>query len=578
MNKITTLLSVFSLLLFSVMTTAQSQRMVLLEEGTQASCPPCATQNPPFDALYEQNEDKAVLIKYQTSWPGFDQMNLDNPSDVADRIAYYGISGVPNALLNGSDLENDCGSYEGAPSCLDQAEIDAAYAEMSEFDMVISAEVVNGVLNVTGSVKATQAIEGDLKLRVAITEKLITIDDAPGGTNGETEYIHVMKAFIGGTAGFDLEDTWAVDDTYEFTETYDLGTLNMYHYDKIEVIAFVQNDADKFVHQAAKDSEVEVTVQFGNNVTAVNAVGLPAGICSGPNAFTPSIELQNGGNEPLTSLDIVYSINGGAPQTYEWTGDLSTLAKATVMLDPYEFIATAGADNDLNINLENPNGVADENNVDDAVSATLAAAIQSSDSVKVVVQLDNYGAETSWSLKDEAGTVLASGSGYASTNPNLGELIEEVVYIPETSNCLSFEILDSYGDGICCAYGQGYYQVLDNATNMVLLQGGEFASDDLQVFEKMTVVSNEELTNETAFDVYPNPTTGLFNVTLSTEISKDATLEVFDVLGKVVAVKGAASLSNSNVELDLTNMQNGVYFVRLISDNEIYTQSVTLQQ
>ena len=51
----------------------QAQRLVLFEEFTQASCGPCASQNPAFNTLLDANATKAVSIKYQTSWPGFEK-------------------------------------------------------------------------------------------------------------------------------------------------------------------------------------------------------------------------------------------------------------------------------------------------------------------------------------------------------------------------------------------------------------------------------------------------------------------------------------------------------------------------
>jgi hypothetical protein len=42
----------------------QTQRLVLIEEATNASCGPCASQNPAFDALLNQNRDKLTAIKY----------------------------------------------------------------------------------------------------------------------------------------------------------------------------------------------------------------------------------------------------------------------------------------------------------------------------------------------------------------------------------------------------------------------------------------------------------------------------------------------------------------------------------
>ncbi|HKK89246.1 MAG TPA: hypothetical protein VJ917_10370, partial [Saprospiraceae bacterium] len=63
-----------TLILLFLLTSAfgQTQRTVLLEEFTNASCPPCEAQNPDYNALIEANRDRIVSIKYQTSFPGYD--------------------------------------------------------------------------------------------------------------------------------------------------------------------------------------------------------------------------------------------------------------------------------------------------------------------------------------------------------------------------------------------------------------------------------------------------------------------------------------------------------------------------
>ena len=40
------------------------------------------------------------------------------------------------------------------------------------------------------------------------------------------------------------------------------------------------------------------------------------------------------------------------------------------------------------------------------------------------------------------------------------------ICVPDT-NCYSFKIYDSFGDGICCAYGSGSYNVTYSGTNVV---------------------------------------------------------------------------------------------------------------
>ena len=87
--------------LFSVAAFGQN-RLVLVEHFTQASCGPCASQNPALKTLLDANATKVVALKYQTSWPGVDPMNAANPTEAAARVQYYNVTGVPNSVMDGS--------------------------------------------------------------------------------------------------------------------------------------------------------------------------------------------------------------------------------------------------------------------------------------------------------------------------------------------------------------------------------------------------------------------------------------------------------------------------------------------
>jgi len=90
--------------------------------------------------------------------------------------------------------------------------------------------------------------------------------------------------------------------------------------------------------------------------------------------------------------------------------------------------------------------------------------------VTFTLVLDNYPSETSWSLTRN-GTTVASGSGY-STN---GQTITETFDFGDGNYV--FTINDSYGDGICCAYGSGSYALEDAGSN-VIASGGAFGSSE----------------------------------------------------------------------------------------------------
>ncbi len=68
---------------------------------------------------------------------------------------------------------------------------------------------------------------------------------------------------------------------------------------------------------------------------------------------------------------------------------------------------------------------------------------------------DDWAEETSWEFREIGGAVLDSGS-YNQSDDNT-TFIEAFGVVPD--NCYEFEIFDSYGDGICCEFGEGFYSL-----------------------------------------------------------------------------------------------------------------------
>ncbi len=81
---------------------------------------------------------------------------------------------------------------------------------------------------------------------------------------------------------------------------------------------------------------------------------------------------------------------------------------------------------------------------------------------------DNYPNETSWDIKDTANTIIASGTINNDT----------LCYL--TGKLLHFTIYDSYGDGICCGYGNGSYNVYIDGN--LIASGGQFAFSETTFF------------------------------------------------------------------------------------------------
>ena len=96
--------------------------------------------------------------------------------------------------------------------------------------------------------------------------------------------------------------------------------------------------------------------------------------------------------------------------------------------------------------------------------------------VTLTITFDNYPEETSWQIVNDGGTTVASGGTYGSS-PDGSTFTENICL---ADDCYTFTIFDSYGDGICCAYGNGSYSLTDGGT--VLASGGSFGSSEATNF------------------------------------------------------------------------------------------------
>ena len=66
--------------------------------------------------------------------------------------------------------------------------------------------------------------------------------------------------------------------------------------------------------------------------------------------------------------------------------------------------------------------------------------------------------------------------------------------------------------------------------------------------------------------LYPNPSKGIFN--LATGTNDITVIEVYDVTGKIVWSKKDFEVSNSEIQLDLSAVSQGVYFVKISANNQ----------
>lgn len=97
--------------------------------------------------------------------------------------------------------------------------------------------------------------------------------------------------------------------------------------------------------------------------------------------------------------------------------------------------------------------------------------------VYLSLTFDNYPEETGWALKNSTGTVIDS-ENYSSSNAD-GSTVN-VTFSDLATGDYTFTITDQYGDGFCCAYGNGSYTLSSDAG--IIATGGSFGSSESTSF------------------------------------------------------------------------------------------------
>jgi hypothetical protein len=153
---------------------------------------------------------------------------------------------------------------------------------------------------------------------------------------------------------------------------------------------------------------------------------------------------------------------------------------------------------------------------------------------------------------DHVGRALLGGfTGFAGSIPAVVTYNTPIYYsfshiLPTTQNINNIEIVTI---------------IIDNATGQIVNVG------NFDLGAKVSLATNTFAKND-GFAIYPNPSTGIIAIKAENTVQ----INVTDVLGKVVF-----SASNVSNNIDLSELQKGIYFVKISDDTKTSTQKLILK-
>ncbi len=227
------------------------ENLVVFEHFTNASCGPCAAQNPGLEAVMNQNKLKATSLKYHVSWPGVDPMYSFNTVDPTARVNYYNVTGVPAVRLGNQASRS--------PSQVTQAVIDDNFNSLLQpFAYNVTTRIENNTLLIDGSISAGGGqANSDLVLHTVLVEDPINYTSPPG-TNGEKDFPMVVRKMFPSAQGTPMGNG---SNATTFNFSYPIPAT--FIQDRLHVVVFVQSAGTKMVYKGAK-------IKAGSNLVATS--------------------------------------------------------------------------------------------------------------------------------------------------------------------------------------------------------------------------------------------------------------------------------------------------------------------
>ncbi|MBX2974492.1 MAG: Omp28-related outer membrane protein [Ignavibacteriaceae bacterium] len=230
------------LLIASQILNAQTQKMVLIEEFTNANCNSCPSNDANINKFVGSNWGNVISLQYHTWWPIADPFYSINPNENNSRVNYYGISTIQNYAVDGLVKGAATNPYLLTTQTLDR------FFLQSPIKININSSITgNNVDVIVELLGLTSNIPSNLKLRVALIERKRIYQTAPG-TNNVKEFNNIFRKFLTDTTGTNLGD-FSLNDVKLFNLSQQI--ISSWESNELAAVAWIQDDETKEVIQSA---------------------------------------------------------------------------------------------------------------------------------------------------------------------------------------------------------------------------------------------------------------------------------------------------------------------------------------
>lgn len=295
-------------------------------------------------------------------------------------------------------------------------------------------------------------------------------------------------------------------------------------------------------------SELEIHYSSNQIKAATHGRGIWYSDLYTPSNLLPEADFSTSSTSMICETDSIYFTDASIYASPNWAWYFPGGNPATSQLSNPGVLYSSQGNYTASLVVSNANGT-------DSIAKPVTVSF-GDEVLSINITTDGYSNETSWTVTDENNNTIASGGVYAQNNTLYQEML---CLVP---GCYEFTISDSYGDGICCSFGMGSYDVELNGD--LIASGGEFDFSEITPFcidEDSSLVLNEEKLSS-QFKIFPNPASDVVQI-IPNEVNKNYSVKIYDTSGKLIH---ESNTNTGSYEIKVNSFQSGIYSLQILTD------------
>lgn len=574
--------------------TSPQNKKAILEEYTGIHCGYCPDGHKIATNIYNSDPNNVILINIHQGGfaapasAGEPDFRTSDGNAIA-AIPNMGIAGYPSADINRTITYSTTISNTNRtqwPTYANTIKSQPAYCNVA---LQGTIDVQTRVLTVEAQVYYTgNSPASTNSLSIVLLENNIPGYQSDYGNfnptnwfpDGSYKHNHVLRKVITPTLGQSITPTTA-GSLYTTTVTYTIpnqfpalgSNTTSCLLGRLDIAAFVTESNTLTIN--GNKGPIYLT-NFANQ-RDIQPIKLTAEqeVCSG--IINPKFWFINYGSDTVTTATFTYSANGNTPSTYTWTGICPPYTQQLVMLTNYTF-NPAPTSNTFQLGVTSINNNTDQNNANDMASLIIPTATLIAPSINMQMDFyqDQWGSEIQWTVTQESNNTIVATDGPWSDLANSGTLLHTKTFTLVPATCYRLDITDAYGDGACCSYGNGSYN-LKSGGNTIFSGPANYGKGLSKWFKTDVNAGINNLQNiQPILSIYPNPANEKINIQMNSIKEEMYTINIINSIGQTIYTSKENIVGEKNIEINTKNFATGIYHINVQSSENTFTKTISI--